>query len=93
MREAIKATQRFFDSSAWDGYVLSRAGDFAVVNLEDDNELDVYIRDNVVSGLHPVGSSSMSPRGASWGVTDPDLKVKGLKGLRVVDASVIVECF
>ncbi|KAJ8699611.1 hypothetical protein PTI98_002707 [Pleurotus ostreatus] len=92
MREAIRSTQRFFDSPAWEGYVLSRAGDYAAVDLQDDNELDAYIRDNVVSGLHPVGSSSMSPRGASWGVTDPDLKVKGLKGLRVVDASVIVEC-
>ncbi|KAF4604041.1 hypothetical protein EYR38_004463 [Pleurotus pulmonarius] len=89
MRETIRATQRFFDSSAWNGYVLSRAGEFATVDLEDDKELDAYIRDNVVSGLHPVGSSSMSPRGASWGVTDPDLKVKGLQGLRVVDASVI----
>jgi choline dehydrogenase-like flavoprotein len=31
----------------------------------------------------------MSPRGASWGVVDPDMKVKGAIGLRVVDASVL----
>jgi choline dehydrogenase-like flavoprotein len=29
----------------------------------------------------------MSPRGAQWGVLDPDLRVKGTNGLRVVDAS------
>jgi choline dehydrogenase-like flavoprotein len=32
----------------------------------------------------------MSPRGAKYGVLDLDLKVKGVKGLRVVDASAIV---
>ena len=31
----------------------------------------------------------MSPYKASWGVLDPDLRVKGTKGLRVIDASAI----
>lgn len=32
----------------------------------------------------------MSPKGADYGVVDPDLKVKGIRGLRIVDASVMV---
>jgi hypothetical protein len=32
----------------------------------------------------------MSPQGAKWGAVDPDFRVKGVNGLRVVDASVIV---
>jgi len=32
----------------------------------------------------------MSPKGAKWGVVDPDLKVKGVEGLRVIDASILV---
>jgi choline dehydrogenase len=32
----------------------------------------------------------MSPKGSGWGVVDPDLLVKGVNGLRIVDASVFV---
>ena len=41
------------------------------------------------SVFHAVGTAAMSERGASWGVLDPDLRVKGTKGLRVVDASAL----
>ncbi|KAJ7187861.1 alcohol oxidase [Mycena filopes] len=37
---------------------------------------------------HPVGTAAMAAVDASYGVVDPDLRVKGLRGLRVVDASV-----
>ena len=41
------------------------------------------------SALHAVGTAGMSRRGAPWGVLDPDLKVKGTHGLRVVDGSAL----
>ena len=39
---------------------------------------------------HTLGTASLSARGSVRGVLDPDLKVKGVKGLRVIDASVFV---
>jgi len=41
------------------------------------------------SGVHAVGTAGISRRGDPWGVLDPDLRVKGTNGLRVVDASAL----
>jgi len=46
------------------------------------------IRDSAISSWHPIGTCAMLPRDAG-GVVDPQLKVYGVEGLRVVDASVI----
>ncbi|KAJ8521491.1 hypothetical protein ONZ45_g1834 [Pleurotus djamor] len=89
-REGLRAIVRFLDQPAWDGYILEPTVDIAAFN---DDELDAYIRGSAGAGLHVVSSASMSPKNASWGVTDPDLKVKGASNLRIVDASVIVEWF
>jgi len=55
-----------------------------------DAEILSYARSNANPGLHLVGTAAMSPVGAKWGVVDPDLKVKGAHGIRVVDGSVWV---
>lgn len=51
--------------------------------------MDTYIRANTATIFHPVGTSTMSPKGGKWGVVNPVL-FKGSLGLRVVDASVLV---
>jgi choline dehydrogenase len=86
MREAVKSAVRFTTAPAWDNYVLSAVG----LNATTDAEIDAFVRANAATIYHPVGTASMSPRGAAWGVVDPDLRVKGLNGLRVVDLSVVV---
>jgi choline dehydrogenase-like flavoprotein len=59
-------------------------------NLTSDQHLEAFLRANSQPLGHALGTAAMSPRGASWGVVDPDFRVKGTKGLRVVDGSVIV---
>ncbi|KAJ6528620.1 glucose-methanol-choline oxidoreductase, partial [Mycena vulgaris] len=56
-----------------------------VVGVEAMNE---YIREAALTTYHPIGTAGMLPR-VEGGVVDPELKVLGVKNLRVVDASVI----
>ncbi|HTX24188.1 MAG TPA: GMC family oxidoreductase N-terminal domain-containing protein [Steroidobacteraceae bacterium] len=55
--------------------------------LRTDAELERYIRDTAQVTQHPVGTCSMGT-GAS-AVVDPELRVRGIEGLRVADASVM----
>jgi choline dehydrogenase-like flavoprotein len=84
IREAFLAARRFASAPAWKGYLLSE-----VTNITDDN-LDEYIRNFTATVFHPVSTARMSRKDEEWGVVDPDLRVKGVEGLRIVDASVFV---
>ncbi len=55
--------------------------------LTSDAELEAYIRDTAQVTQHPVGTCSMG-RGSD-AVVDPELRVHGIAGLRVADASVM----
>jgi choline dehydrogenase len=55
-----------------------------------NDDLIAYIKSTATHFGHGVGSCSMAPHGASWGVVDPDFRVRDTQGLRVVDASVFV---
>ncbi|KAI0063370.1 aryl-alcohol-oxidase from pleurotus Eryingii [Artomyces pyxidatus] len=84
--EAVKAAQRFMAAPAWDGFQLGQYGDFAGVT--SDAAIEQYARNSAATVFHPAGTAYMSPYNAPHGVTNPDLTVKGTKGLRVVDASI-----
>ncbi|KAJ6535912.1 pyranose dehydrogenase [Mycena vulgaris] len=85
-REGLKRAQRFVTAPVWKDYILAPAVDLE--NLTSD-ALDQFIRNNTASTSHLVGSAGMSARGARYGVVDPDLRVKGTRGLRIIDASVL----
>ncbi|KAF9448639.1 GMC oxidoreductase [Macrolepiota fuliginosa MF-IS2] len=86
-REGIRSVRRLFSAPGLRDTVFGTSSPAA--NVTSDEELDAYIKSVSAPLGHAVGTAAMSPYGASWGVVDPDFRVKGTKGLRVVDASVI----
>ena len=54
-----------------------------------DDELDDYIRSNAETAYHPCGTCKMGVD--KLAVVDETLKVKGIKNLRVIDASIMPE--
>lgn len=57
--------------------------------LKTDEDLFEYACANAKTDHHPVGTCKMGPASDPFSVVTPDLKLIGLQGLRVVDASVM----
>jgi choline dehydrogenase-like flavoprotein len=55
--------------------------------VQNDNEIDAFIRETAMTVFHPIGTCRMGTDDGS--VVDPELKVRGCEKLRVVDASVM----
>ncbi|KAF5342725.1 hypothetical protein D9758_015865 [Tetrapyrgos nigripes] len=72
-----------------DGYLQSLFGDFASAKTTADKI--AFMRAHADTVHHPVGSARMgsAKSGFTDGVVDSRLRVRGVKGLRVVDASVL----
>ncbi|KAK1231420.1 hypothetical protein PQX77_005463 [Marasmius sp. AFHP31] len=83
MVQAMKTVDEFVHEPRWNGYIKQ-----PLVQFEDDQDRENYARNNSITVNHSVGTARMGPGGVPDGVVDPSLRVKGVKGLRVVDASV-----
>src|SRR5256885_9007062 len=59
----------------------------ASAGAQDDAGIEAFIRSHADTIYHPVGSCRMGP--GPMDVVDAQLRVYGIKGLRVVDASVM----
>lgn len=57
-------------------------------SVETDSEIEKYLRENIFSSYHPTGTCRMGPD-AGDSVVDHTLKVHGVSGLRVADASIM----
>ncbi|MFN0039340.1 MAG: GMC oxidoreductase, partial [Burkholderiales bacterium] len=83
--EAMKIARRIVDRPALKRYVAFELTPGEKVQ-SDDAWLD-FGRINAQTIYHPVGTCRMGSDATA--VTDPQLRVRGLSGLRVADASVI----
>ena len=54
-----------------------------------DEDIDAHIRKTSITVHHPLGTCRMGSEGDGLAVVDPELRVKGVDALRVVDASVM----
>ena len=88
LTEAVKAAHRFAAAPAWSDYIIAPFID--AVNTTTDADIRDYILNMATTFRHPMGTATVSKAGAKTGVVGPDLLVKGVEGLRIVDASVFV---
>ncbi|KAK1232186.1 hypothetical protein PQX77_004698 [Marasmius sp. AFHP31] len=82
MVQAMKIDE-FVHGPRWNRYIKK-----PLVQFENDQDRENYARNNSGTVNHPVGTARMGPGGVTDGVVDSSLRVKGVKGLRVIDASV-----
>lgn len=82
---ALKTSQSIFDSSAMSAHV-QKNNNPETVPADDDEWID-YILKTVGPSYHPVGTCRMGLDDDS--VVDTELKVRGVTGLRVADASIM----
>ncbi|MFN0302662.1 MAG: GMC family oxidoreductase [Burkholderiales bacterium] len=54
-----------------------------------DADLDAHVRATAITVHHPLGTCKMGPGADAMAVVDENLRVFGIEGLRVVDASVM----
>ena len=63
--------------------------DFPGPDVKADDELLAAAKQRGTTTFHPMGSCRMGPRSDPTAVVDDQLRVHGLEGLRVIDASVM----
>jgi choline dehydrogenase-like flavoprotein len=85
LRAAVKAARRVYASAPLKSLVEAELLPGAAVAT--DAAIDDYVRANAVTMYHPVGTCRMGGDPAS--VVDEALRVRGVEGLRVVDAAVM----
>ena len=84
-REGVRLTRELFAQPAFDPYRGPEVapGDDVV----SDDELDHWVADNAETAYHPAGTCRMGRD--DMAVVDPECRVHGIEGLRVVDSSIM----
>jgi choline dehydrogenase len=81
----IRLMRQLFQTSAFDDFRDREVAPGA--DVQSDDALEAYVRENCGTVFHPIGTCKMGTD--SMAVVDPELRVYGVEGLRVVDASVM----
>jgi choline dehydrogenase len=83
-RDCVRLTREIINQPALDNY---RGEEIQPgTHIQNDEQIDAFVRESVESAYHPSCSCKMGTDELS--VVDPETKVYGIKGLRVVDSSI-----
>jgi choline dehydrogenase len=85
MTFGIRLVRRITEQPAMQPYIASEIQPGKAV--QSDEEILQFIRDKAGSDIHAVGTCRMGADASA--VVDPRLRVNGIRGLRVVDASIM----
>ena len=85
MRAGIRAARRIYNTPP-QAELIGRER-LPGIDVDDDDALDAFIRETCYVAMHPVGTCAMAMGAES--VVDPELRVIGVDGLRVADASIM----
>ena len=86
-RNAFRESRRVFLQPAFDEYRGEQSKPGPDLNVDNDDEVDEWVRNTGETLYHPVGTCKMGDD--NMAVVDDHLKVKGVENLRVVDASIM----
>ncbi len=81
----IKRLRQIFETDAFDEFQGEELA--PGLDLQSDEAISAYIRSACETMYHPVGTCKMGSDPLA--VVDPELRVHGIEGLRVVDASIM----
>jgi choline dehydrogenase len=87
MRACIRLTREIFAQRAFDLYRGREIKPGA--DCVSDEALDAFVRDHVESAYHPSCTCKMGSPADPFAVVDPETRVIGVEGLRVVDSSIM----
>ncbi|MCU6434396.1 GMC family oxidoreductase N-terminal domain-containing protein [Undibacterium sp. Jales W-56] len=82
--KGFKLTRKLMDAPA---LASMRSSDYQTANVKTDDDIRAALRQYSDTVYHPVGTCKMGID--EMAVVDPELRVHGLLGLRVVDASIM----
>jgi choline dehydrogenase len=85
-RACVRLSREIIAQPAMDAYrgdEIQPGGDVVT-----DAQIDAFVRETVESAYHPCGTCRMGATDDEMAVIDPQMQVRGLQGLRIVDSSV-----
>ena len=83
----VRTARRLLGSPAFAPHFVEEV--FPGKEVQSDDEILDFARQRGGTCFHPVSSARMGPDGDPMAVVDPQARVRGVNGLRVVDASIM----